>query len=132
MPIVTEMVAAGFPSPALDGREEGFSLDAHVIEHPEYTFIVTVAGDSMEGAGIFHGDWLVVDRSLTPEDGDVVVAVLDGELTVKRLLSRDDRPMLHAENPRYPDFRSLRTWGCRDMGRGHGQFSSTASGCDGK
>ena len=49
MPIVTEMVAAGFPSPALDGREEGFSLDAHVIEHPEYTFIVTVAGDSMEG-----------------------------------------------------------------------------------
>lgn len=49
MPIVTEMVAAGFPSPALDGWEEGFSLDAHVIEHPEYTFIVTVAGDSMEG-----------------------------------------------------------------------------------
>ena len=45
-----------------------------------------------------------MDRSLTPEDGDVVVAVLDGELTVKRLLSRDDRPMLHAENPRYPDF----------------------------
>ena len=78
MPIVTEMVAAGFPSPALDGREEGFSLDAHVIKHPEYTFIATVAGDSMEGAGIFHGDWLVVDRSLTPEDGDVVVAVLDG------------------------------------------------------
>ena len=104
MPIVPEMVAAGFPSPALDGREEGFSLDAHVIKHPEYTFIATVAGDSMEGAGIFHGDWLVVDSSLTPEDGDVVVAVLDGELTVKRLLSRDGRPMLHAENPRYPDF----------------------------
>ena len=102
MPIVTEMVAAGFPSPALDGREEGFSLDAHVIKHPEYTFIATVAGDSMEGAGIFHGDWLVVDSSLTPEDGDVVVAVL-------------------------PRFRPLRTWGCRDMGRGHGQFSSTAS-----
>ena len=92
------------PLPRLGRVEEGFSLDAHVIEHPEYTFIVTVAGDSMEGAGIFHGDWLVVDRSLTPEDGDVVVAVLDGELTVKRLLSRDGRPMLHAENPRYPDF----------------------------
>ena len=49
VPIVTEMVAAGFPSPALDGREEGFSLDAHVIEHPEYTFIVTVAGDPWRG-----------------------------------------------------------------------------------
>ena len=47
MPIVTEMVAAGFPSPALDGREEGFSLDAHVIKHPEYTFIATVAGDAL-------------------------------------------------------------------------------------
>ncbi len=127
MPIVTEMVAAGFPSPALDGREEGFSLDAHVIEHPEYTFIVTVAGDSMEGAGIFHGDWLVVDRSLTPEDGDVVVAVLDGELTVKRLLSRDGRPHAARGESPLPRFRPLRTWGCRDMGRGHGQFSSTAS-----
>ena len=104
MPIVTEMVAAGFPSPALDGREEGFSLDAHVIEHPEYTFIVTVAGDSMEGAGIFHGDWLVVDRSLTPEDGDVVVAVLDGELTVKRLLSRDGRPTAARGESPLPDF----------------------------
>ena len=102
MPIVTEMVAAGFPSPALDGREEGFSLDAHVIKHPEYTFIVTVAGDSMEGAGIFHGDWLVVDSSLTPEDGDVVVAVLDGELTVKRLLSRDGRPCCTRRIPATP------------------------------
>lgn len=67
------------------------------------TFIVRVVGDSMEGAGISDGDELLVDRSLEPRHGDVVVAVLDGELTVKRLHLTARGVVLHAENPNYPD-----------------------------
>jgi DNA polymerase V len=67
------------------------------------TFIVRVAGDSMKNAGISDGDEVIVDRALTPRDGDVVVAVLDGELTLKRLFIRSERVLLKAENPHYPD-----------------------------
>lgn len=116
VPIALESVHAGFPSVAQDYFAGDFSFDEHIIEHPETTFIVTVAGDSMQGAGIWDGDLLVVDRSLAPQSGDVVVAVLDSELTVKRLLVQGSRPVLHAENPRYPDFRpsddeELTIWG---------------------
>ncbi|WP_152234767.1 S24 family peptidase [Bifidobacterium leontopitheci] len=104
VPLAGEAVPAGFPATVGDGHDDGFSLDRHIIRNPAHTFIVTVAGDSMEGAGIFHGDWMVVDRSLEPRDGDIVVAVLDGELTVKRLTWHAGVPRLHAENPRYPDF----------------------------
>jgi DNA polymerase V len=107
VPMALEAVHAGFPSVAQDYFSGDFSFDEHIIEHPDTTFIVTVAGDSMQGAGIWDGDLLVVDRSLTPEPGDVVVAVLDGELTVKRLLFQGSRPILHPENPRYPDFRPM-------------------------
>ncbi|WP_314685971.1 S24 family peptidase [uncultured Bifidobacterium sp.] len=103
-----EAVHAGFPSVAQDYMVDDFSFDEHVMPHPETTFVVTVAGDSMQGAGIWDGDLLIVDRSLNPEDGDVVIAALDGELTVKRLLATDAGPVLHAENPRYPDFRPSR------------------------
>lgn len=105
VPIAGESVPAGFPQTMDGGHDEGFSLDRHIIRHPAHTFIVTVVGDSMEGAGIFHGDWMVVDRSLEPQDGDVVVAVLDGEMTVKRLVLDSGHASLHAENPRYPDFK---------------------------
>lgn len=103
-----ESVHAGFPSVAQDYMVDDFSFDEHVMPHPETTFVVTVAGDSMQGAGIWDGDLLIVDRSLEPEDGDVVIAALDGELTVKRLLVTASGPVLHAENPRYPDFRPSR------------------------
>lgn len=103
-----EAVHAGFPSVAQDYMVDDFSFDEHVMPHPETTFVVTVAGDSMQGAGIWDGDLLIVDRSLDPGDGDVVIAALDGELTVKRLLTTDSGPILHAENPRYPDFRPSR------------------------
>ncbi|MDN5973284.1 MAG: S24 family peptidase [Bifidobacterium crudilactis] len=111
-----ESVRAGFPSVAQDYFAGDFSFDENVILHPDTTFILTVAGDSMEGAGIFDGDLLVVDRSLNPEDDDVVVAILDDELTVKRLVMHGRTPILHPENPLYPDFapfdgQSLEIWG---------------------
>lgn len=116
VPAALESVHAGFPSVAQDYFAGDFSFDEHVIKHPDTTFIITVAGDSMEGAGIWDGDLLVVDRSLEPQAGDVVVAILDDELTVKRLIMRGSIPVLHAENPRYPDFMSsdaaeLVVWG---------------------
>lgn len=116
VPMALESVHAGFPSVAQDYFSGDFSFDEHIIEHPGTTFIVTVAGDSMQGAGIWDGDLLVVDRALTPQSGDVIIAVLNGELTVKRLLLQGSRPVLHAENPRYPDFRpsndeELTVWG---------------------
>ncbi|BDR52884.1 hypothetical protein KIM372_07910 [Bombiscardovia nodaiensis] len=104
VPIALEAVHAGFPSVAQDYFSGEFSFDEHVIVHPNSTYIVHVAGDSMTGAGIFDGDVLVVDRSLNPCDGDVVIAILDNELTVKRLRCQQGRSWLHAENPAYPDF----------------------------
>ncbi len=112
-----EAVHAGFPSVAQDYFLSDFSFDEHIITHPETTFAVRVAGDSMRGAGIYDGDLLLVDRSLEPRTGDVVIAVVDDELTVKRL-ARDahGRPMLHPENPDYPDItvddgQELSVWG---------------------
>lgn len=111
VPMALESVHAGFPSVAQDYFAGDFSFDEHVITHPDTTFIITVAGDSMQGAGIWDGDLLVVDRSLEAQPGDVVVAILDDELTVKRLIMRDKQPVLHPENPRYPDF------SCADAGQ---------------
>lgn len=105
IPVALESVRAGFPSVAQDYAGGDLSLDERLVEHPETTFVVRVAGESMTGAGIFDGDLLIVDRSLEPRDGDVVVAVLDGELTVKRLLHDAHGWYLHAEHPGYPDFR---------------------------
>ena len=91
-------------------------MDAHLIKDSTSTFIVRVSGHSMEGAGISDGDELIVNRALTPRDGNVIVAVLDGELTVKRLRITATGVVLQAENPDYPDivvpeFGSLTCWG---------------------
>ena len=104
VPQALEAVHAGFPSVAQDYFSGDFSFDQNVIVHPDSTFIIHVAGDSMTGAGIFDGDLLVVDRSLEPREGDIVIAILDDELLVKRLAKRKGRTMLRAENPAYPDF----------------------------
>ncbi|KFI46845.1 Peptidase S24-like [Bifidobacterium bohemicum] len=104
IPMALEAVHAGFPSVAQDYFAGDFSFDEHVIQHPDTTFIITVAGDSMQGAGIWDGDLLVVDRSLDPQPGDVVIAILDDELTIKRLIIEAGHPVLHAENQAYPDF----------------------------
>ncbi|MCI1902115.1 MAG: S24 family peptidase [Bifidobacteriaceae bacterium] len=104
IPHALEAVHAGFPSVAQDYFLRDFSFDDNVITNPETTFAVSVAGDSMEGAGIYDGDLLLVDRSLTASDQDIVVAVVDAEMTVKRLCySSEHTPYLHPENPRYPD-----------------------------
>jgi len=96
-------VPAGFPSPADDYVEQRISLDEHLVRHPESTFFMRVAGDSMRGLGIFDGDLLVVDRSLPAAHGCVVIAVLDGEFTVKQLLHTAEGQVLRAAHPDYPD-----------------------------
>ncbi|ASR40006.1 peptidase S24 (plasmid) [Prauserella marina] len=94
------MVAAGFPSPAEDYYTGPVSLDRNLIRNPASTFVLRVSGDSMIEAGISDGDEVLVDRSLTPGDGDVVVAVLHDEFTLKRLRLRP--PRLEPANPEFP------------------------------
>ena len=85
MPMFTEAVAAGFPSPATDYCESRLDLNDFCVKHPAATYFVRAQGDSMIEAGIFPGDVLVVDRSLTAKHGDIVIAEFNGELTVKKL-----------------------------------------------
>jgi DNA polymerase V len=77
--------AAGFPAPADDLVEKALDINDLVVKNPASTFFVRVEGDSMEGAGIFSGDVLVVDRAVEPRDGKIVVAAINGEMVVKRL-----------------------------------------------
>lgn len=94
-PLFLPKVPAGFPSPAEDYVETPLDLNEHLIGgKEEAVFFVRVSGESMTEAGIFDGDLLTVDRSIEPEPGDVVVAALDGELTVKRFESYKGRPYL--------------------------------------
>ena len=101
LPIFLGRLPAGFPSPADDYLEGKLDLNRHLIKHPAATYFVRVTGDSMIGAGIHSGDLLVVDRSLEPADKNVVVAVLDGELTVKRLFKQNGILRLLPENLNY-------------------------------
>lgn len=94
-------VSAGFPSPAGDFLEGKLDLNEHLIKNPPATFFVRVSGDSMIGAGIYPDDILVVDRSEEPKSGKIVIAVIDGELTVKRLKQGRDGVWLLPENPSY-------------------------------
>lgn len=103
LPLAGRTVPAGFPSPADDYLDGEIDLSAYLIERPAATFLMRVAGDSMKGAGILDGDLVVVDRSIEPRPGHAVVAVLGGDLTLKRLRRlKDGRSMLQAENPDYP------------------------------
>ncbi|MBC8158592.1 MAG: translesion error-prone DNA polymerase V autoproteolytic subunit [Alphaproteobacteria bacterium] len=101
-PLYASAVAAGFPSPADDFIEGALDLNEHLIAHPAATFMVRVDGSSMTGAGIFSGDLLIVDRSLETRSGHIVVAVVGGELTVKRLIKGAGGWLLKAEHPDYP------------------------------
>lgn len=116
LPLFAHKIQAGFPSPADDYIAGKLSLDEHLIQHKEATFFVRAKGNSMIGAGIYDGDLLVVDRSLTPSSGDIVIAVLDAELTVKRLVKRDGMVILKPENPEFKeailrDGQELQVWG---------------------
>ena len=101
-PLYASAVAAGFPSPADDFIEGALDLNEHLIAHPAATFMVRVEGSSMTGAGIFSGDLLIVDRSLESRSGHIVVAVVNGEMTVKRLIKAGTGWLLKAEHPDYP------------------------------
>ena len=101
--LLRNAVPAGFPSPADDYVERRLSLDEHLIQHKESTFFMRVAGDSMRGLGIFDGDLLVVDKALPATHGCVVIAVVDGEFTVKQLLCTPQGQVLRAAHPDYPD-----------------------------
>ena len=101
-PLFLSGVSAGFPSPADDYLDRRLDLNEHLIKNPAATFFVKVAGDSMTGAGINDDDMLIVDRSLEPASGNIVIAVINGELAVKRLLKKNGNCQLVAENQHYP------------------------------
>ena len=95
-------IPAGFPSPAADYVEDELDLNTYLIKHKAASFFFQVEGDSMIGAGILDGDKVLVDRSLVPMHGHVVVAVVNAEYTVKRLMRLGSKIELHSENPAYP------------------------------
>jgi len=101
-PLFVASVSAGFPSPADDYIEGQLDLNKHLIRHPAATYFVRVRGDSMIEAGIHSGDILIVDRSLEPKDKNVVIANVDGELTVKRISIQRKKLTLLPENKHYP------------------------------
>ena len=116
IPLLNDSVSAGFPSPADDYTEENIDLNEHLISNPFSTFFLRVKGDSMIDAGIKDKDLIIVDKSLVAKPGDIVIAMIDGEFTIKRLSIKNDELYLKAENNNYPDFRfknhiDVQIWG---------------------
>jgi DNA polymerase V len=116
LPLFGQKVPAGFPSPADDYVEDRLDLNQLLVQNKYATFFLRVKGDSMVNAGIHDGDIIVVDRSVEAVDRSIVVAVVDGELTVKRLRRHKGITELHAENPKYSPIRlkdgqELTLWG---------------------
>lgn len=101
LPLAMTSVPAGFPSPADDYMDKKLDLNEFLIQHPAATFFVRVKGESMIQAGINSGDILIVDRALEPSQGKIVIAAVDGELTVKRIHQKEDKLYLAAENPEF-------------------------------
>ena len=101
LPLFNSPVSAGFPSPAEDYVELKLDLNEHLIQHPIATFFVKVQGDSMMGAGIKDGDLLVVDRALNAKNNDIVIGVINGEFTVKRIRITNNAMFLIPENPNF-------------------------------
>ena len=116
IPLLTDSVSAGFPSPADDYTEENIDLNEHLISNPSSTFFLRVKGESMINAGIKDKDLIIVDKSLTARPGNIIIAMIDGEFTIKRLSIKNDKLYLKAENNNYPDFRfknhiDVQIWG---------------------
>ncbi|CEK10122.1 LexA family protein [Legionella hackeliae] len=116
LPLYSSKVRAGFPSPADDYIESYLDLNDHLIKHPASTFFLIAAGDSMTDAGIQSGDMLIVDKSIEPTHGKIVIAALDGELTVKTLSTVDGKVKLMPGNKAYKpiditDSQDLVIWG---------------------
>ena len=116
IPLLNDSVSAGFPSPADDYTEENIDLNEHLISNPFSTFFLRVKGDSMIDAGIKDKDLIIVDKSLIATPGNIIIAMIDGEFTIKRLSIKNDELYLKAENNNYPDFRfknhiDVQIWG---------------------
>ncbi|MES2206749.1 MAG: translesion error-prone DNA polymerase V autoproteolytic subunit [Pseudomonadota bacterium] len=101
IPLMSHSISAGFPSPAEDYIEHGIDLNERLILNRATTFVLRVAGDSMIDAGIWDGDEIIVDRSITPSNNDIVVAAIDNQLVIKRLKKTKTAIYLLAENPAY-------------------------------
>ena len=115
-PFYSSKVSAGFPSPADDNLEKTLDLNTYLIKRPAATFFVRVNGDSMINAGINDNDILIVDRSIKPSHGKVIIAVLDGQMTVKRLYKQSNKIILMPENDLYQpieirDDMNMEIWG---------------------
>lgn len=100
-PEISHRISAGFPSPAADYTEDGLDLNVLLVQHKAASFFFTVEGDSMRDAGILDGDKVVVDRSVAPLHGHIVIAVIDSEYTLKRLFCQRGRVELRPDNPAY-------------------------------
>ncbi|WP_269610256.1 LexA family protein [Prochlorococcus marinus] len=116
IPLVTETISAGFPSPAEDYIELGIDLNKYLIKNPISTFFLRVSGSSMNNAGIYNNDLLIIDRSINPKSGHIVVALLDGEFTLKRLIKKQDNYYLRADKENYPainiyEYIDIQIWG---------------------
>jgi DNA polymerase V len=115
-PLIEHKLAAGFPSPAADYAEKGLDLNAYLVPHKEASYFFHVSGQSMSHAGILDGDIVLVDRSVTPLHGHYILAVIDGDYTLKRLHLAGAVVELHPENPafapmRLKDGQVLEVWG---------------------
>ena len=116
IPLVEGTVSAGFPSPAEDYIELGIDLNKYLIKSPISTFFLRVSGNSMNNAGIYNNDLLIIDRSIKPHPGHIVVALLDGEFTLKRLIKEKDNYYLKADKENYPainlyEYIDIQIWG---------------------
>jgi SOS regulatory protein LexA len=105
---VLGLVEAGFPSPAEEELRDTLSLDEFLVNNPDASFLLKVSGDSMTGAGILPGDLVIVDRGMTAKSGDIVIAEVDGEWTMKFLKKSGDAVYLMPANPRYKPIRPQR------------------------
>ena len=115
-PLFLSLVPAGFPSPADEYLDRDIKLDSLLIKNKSSTFFIRVSGHSMKDAGLLNGDLLIIDRSLKATEGSIVLAVVDGEFTVKRLHFSQGQTFLLPENPQYnpieiKDSMSFEVWG---------------------
>ena len=99
--LIEQGISAGFPSPADDFKEIRISLDKELVKNKDATFYARVSGESMIGAGLSHGDLIIIDRSLQPENKKIAVCFLDGEFTVKRIVKKGEKLFLKPENNKY-------------------------------
>ncbi len=102
VPFFAGRIEAGFPSPADDYLDGNLDINEHLIRNPSSTFLCRCKGDSMIGAGIYHDDILVIDKSLKAKSGDVIIAILDGAFTIKRFLKNGNNIVLQPSNANYP------------------------------